>query len=208
VRKSIRQSGPMSWPVSSARSLGVIGGRPTPGARSVTAPERTFTVDLGNHVTVAGQQRAGGAHLRAERQLALGDAVAAVLLVFDRRVVGLRAACTVGALIHFSARAEVRRLRILRCAERAGVEAVAAPDADVLVVEDDADLGLVDALDRADCDARRIRAVHAGDRDRLLAGLAVVQCHEAAAVDAPGHVVLVLAGGGASVAFDAALRVA
>jgi hypothetical protein len=50
--------------------------------------------------------------------------------------------------------------------------------------------------------------VHAGHRDRALAGHAVVDRDDAAAVDAPGHLVLVLAGGDAAVAFDAALGVA
>src|SRR3546814_4120805 len=47
--------------------------------------------------------------------------------------------------------------------------------------------------------ARRIRAMHARHGHRALARLAVVDGDDAAAVDAPRHVVLVLAGGDAGV---------
>lgn len=67
--------------------------------------------------------------------------------------------------------------------------------------------GLIDAVDRADGDARCVGAVHAGDRERAFAGLAVVQRHHAAAVDAPGHFVFVLARGDAGIALDAALGI-
>src|SRR2546426_8954548 len=70
-------------------------------------------------------------------------------------------------------------------------------------------LGLVEAVDRAHRHARRIRAVHAGHRDRFLgAHYAVIDGHHAAAVDAPRHFVLLLARGDAAVALDAALGVA
>src|ERR1051326_5200153 len=66
----------------------------------------------------------------------------------------------------------------------------------------------VEAVHRAHRRARRIGAVHASHRHRALAGPAVVDGHDAAAVDAPRHLVLVLAGGDAGVALDAAIRVA
>ena len=112
------------------------------------------------------------------------------------------------ALVHLAAHAEGAGLRKLRRAERAGVEAVAAADAQVLVVQHDAFFGAVEAVDRAHRHARRVRAVHAGDRDRALAGHAVVDRDDAPAVHAPGDVVLLLAGGDAAVALDAALGVA
>src|SRR2546425_1213436 len=94
-------------------------------------------------------------------------------------------------------------------AQRAGVEAVAAADAQVLVVQHYAVLGLEEAVNRAHRHARRIRAVHAGHRDRFLgADDAVVDGHHAAAVYAPRHFVLLLACGDAAVALDAALGVA
>src|SRR5437667_176399 len=83
-----------------------------------------------------------------------------------------------------------------RC-EWAGVEAVAAADAQVLVVQHHAFLGLIKAVDRADGGTRCVRAVHAGDRDRPLTRLAVVDGDDAAPVDAPRHLMLVLAGGDA-----------
>ena len=50
--------------------------------------------------------------------------------------------------------------------------------------------------------------MHAGHGDRSLSGFAVIKSDDAPAVDAPGDLVLVLAGGDASVAFDATVGVA
>src|SRR6266849_2204680 len=72
----------------------------------VTALHHPFLVDLGDDLAVAGQQRFGRAHLRAHRQLAFGEAVGAVFVVFLRRVVGLGPAGAIGALVHLAAGAE------------------------------------------------------------------------------------------------------
>src|SRR3546814_17854011 len=64
------------------------------------------------------------------------------------------------------------------------------------------------SIDRADRRAWRISAVHAGHRDGALARLAVVEGDDPAPMNAPGNVVLVLAGRRAGIAFDAALGVA
>src|SRR5262249_15980870 len=114
----------------------------------------------------------------------------------------------ISALVHLAAAAEVAGLRVLRRAERAGVEAVAATNAEVLGVQDHAVVGLVEAIDRADRGAGRVGAVHARHRDRALTGLAVVDSDDAAAIDAPRHLVGVLACGRARVALDAAVRIA
>src|SRR5262249_11285736 len=66
----------------------------------------------------------------------------------------------------------------------------------------------VEAVHRAHRRARRVGAVHAGHGDRALARLAVVERDHAAPVDAPWHLVLVLAGGDAGVALDATVGVA
>ena len=50
--------------------------------------------------------------------------------------------------------------------------------------------------------------MHAGDRHRALAGNAVVDGDDAAAVHAPGNLVFLLARGDAAVALDAAFGVA
>src|SRR5258708_18425246 len=50
--------------------------------------------------------------------------------------------------------------------------------------------------------------MHASHRDRSLAGLAVIDGDDAPSIDAPRHLVLVLAGGDAGVALDAAVGVA
>src|SRR5439155_13597956 len=109
--------------------------------------------------------------------------------------VGLRAARAIRAFVHLAARAEVADLGILRRAERARVEAIAAADAEILGVQDHRVGGRVEAVDRAHRRARRVGAVHAGHGDRPLARLAVVDGDDAPAIDAPGHLMLVLAGG-------------
>src|SRR6187399_1994400 len=195
-----------------ARRSGVdaftIGRLPAPCAGAVSALGDPLLVDLGDDLAVAGQQRLGRTHLRTERQLALGEAVGAVFLVLRRAAVGLGAAGAEGALVHLAARAEVADLGILRRAERTGVEAVAAADAQILGVQHHAVGGGVEAVHRAHRRAGRVGAVHAGHRDRALAGLAVIDGDDTAPVDAPGHLVLVLAGGYAGVAFDATVSVA
>src|SRR6187455_1427621 len=63
-------------------------------------------VDRGDDGSVTREQRLGGAHLGARRQLALGDAVAPVLAELLDRVVLFRAARAEGALVHLAAQAE------------------------------------------------------------------------------------------------------
>src|SRR5439155_17223311 len=140
--------------------------------------------------------------------LAFGEAIAPVLGELLGRAVGLRAAGAERALVHLAAHAERAGLRELRRAEGARVEAVAAADAQVLVVQHHAFLRLVEAVRGAHRHARRVGAMHARDRDRALAGHAVVDGHHAAAIDPPRNVVLLLARGHAAVALDAALGIA
>src|SRR5258707_4814479 len=191
----------------SNRNALVIGGDPTPCARTVAALHHALLVDFGDDRAIARQQRLGRAHLGANRQLALGETVGAVFGVFGRRRVGLRSAGAIGALVHLAAGAEIADLRILRRAERAGVEAVAAADAEVLGVQHHAVGGGVEARHRADRGAWRIGAMHARHRHRALAGLAVVDGDDAAAIDAPRHFMFVLAGRHAGVALDAAVGI-
>src|SRR6202521_1176802 len=186
----------------------VIGGGPAPCARTVAAFHHALLVDLGDDRAIAREQRLGRAHLGANRQLALGEAVGAVFGVFGRRGVRLRPAGAIGALVHLAARAEVADLRILRRAERTGVEAVAAADAEVLGVKHHAVGGGVEARHRTDRGAWRIGAMHAGHRHRAFAGLAVIDGDDTAAIDAPRHFMFVLAGRDAGVALDAAVGIA
>jgi hypothetical protein len=69
-------------------------------------------------------------------------------------------------------------------------------------------LRLVEAVDGADGHARRVGAMHAGDRYRALAGNAVVDRDDAAAIHTPWYLVLLLARGDAGVALDATLGIA
>src|SRR5713226_10017296 len=113
-----------------------------------------------------------------------------------------------GALIHLSARAEIAHLRILRRAEWAGVEAITATDALILGMQHDAIRGRVNALDRTNRLAGRIGAVHTGHRHRTLAWLAVIDRDNASAIEAPRHLVFILARGRAGVTLDATIGVA
>src|SRR5215470_1793078 len=54
---------------------------PAPSTRTVAALDHSLFENLGDDLTVSGKQRLGRAHLRAERQLSLGEAVTAVLLI-------------------------------------------------------------------------------------------------------------------------------
>src|SRR5260370_1275169 len=197
-------------PGGSHRDSLAISSPPAPGAGAVAALDHAFLVDLGDDLAVACEQRLGRAHLRAQRELALRHAIGAVLLVFLHAAGRSRAtaAGTIGALVHLAARTEVADARIVRRAERAGVEAVAAADAQILRMEDDAVIGRENARHRADRGAGSVGAVHAGHGDRTLAGLAVVDSDDAPAGDAPRHLVLVLAGGDAGGAPHAAGGVA
>src|SRR3546814_17399261 len=92
----------------------LVGRAPAPGAGSEAAGDDALAIDVGYHVAVAAEQGLGRAHLRTERQLALGQTVAAVLLELGRRVLRFRPAGPEGALVHLAAAAAVARLRVLR----------------------------------------------------------------------------------------------
>src|SRR5579864_569231 len=198
---------PTCYGPASGRDGLAIGGLPSPGAGAIAALGHAVFVDLGDDVAVARQQGLGRAHLCAQRQLALGKTIGAVLLVFYRRAVLLRSAGAVSAFVHLAARAEIADARILWRAERAGVEAIAAADAKILGVQHDAVGRGVEATHRTDRRARRIGAVHAGHRHRAFARPAVVDGDDAPPIDAPRHLVFVLACGDAGVALDATVGV-
>src|SRR5437867_3986263 len=135
--------------------------------------------------TIAREQRLGRAHFRAQRQLALKHAVGAVLVVFLDAAGNLRpaAAGAIGALVHLAARAEVAELGILRRAERAGVKAITAADAQILRMEYDAVIGRENTANRADRRAGSVGAVHARHRHGALAWLAVIDGDDAPSID-------------------------
>src|SRR5205814_9941163 len=122
--------------------------------------------------------------------------------------VGFRATSAIGAFIHLAARAEIAHPRVLRRPERAGVEAIAAADANVLGMQNHTVRGGVEGINRTDRLAWRVGAMHAGHRHRALARLAIIDRDDAAAIDPPRHLVLIFAGGDTGVAFDAAICVA
>ena len=185
-----------------------ISGFPSPGAGTVAALHHAFFVDFRDNSAVAREQRFGGAHFGAQWQLAFGQPVSAVLFVFFLAVIGLWAACAVGAFVHLAAGAEIADPRILRRAERTRVEAVAAADAQVLGVQHDAIRGSVEAVDRTDRLAWRISAMHARHRYGSFARFTIIDGDDASAINAPRHFVLVLARGDAGIALDATVGVA
>src|SRR5205823_1380892 len=80
-----------------------VGHLPSPDLLALAARDDTGLVDLRDDAGVAREQRLGRAHLRARRELALGDAVAAVLAEFLDGEVLLGTAGAVGALVHLAA---------------------------------------------------------------------------------------------------------
>src|SRR5687768_6410696 len=80
-----------------------IGRLPAPGTRAVAALQDALLVDLGDDLAVSGKERFRRAHLSAQRQLALGEAVGAVFDVFRRRSIRFRARGAVGAFVHLAA---------------------------------------------------------------------------------------------------------
>src|SRR5262249_23923204 len=169
---------------------------PAPGPGTVAALGHALLVDLGDDLAVSGQQRLRRAHLGAQRQLAFGQPVGAVFLVLLLAEIGFRAAGAEGAFVHLAARAEVTDFRILRRAERTGVEAIAAANAQILGVQHDCVRGGVEAVHRANRRAGRVGAVHAGHGDRPFARLAVIDRDDTPAVHTPRDLGRVLAGGG------------
>src|SRR5262249_24541010 len=140
----------------------VIGGPPAPGSRAIAAFDNAILEDLANDLAVARYARFSRAHPGAERQLAGGQGIRAVLGEFARRTVRLRTAGAIGALVHLAARAEVSNLRVLLCTERTGVEAIAAADAEVLGPKHHGIIGYVETVHRAYRRAGCVSAVHAG----------------------------------------------
>src|SRR5262245_15466934 len=112
-----------------------IGRLPAPSPGAVAALRHALLVNLGNDIAIAGEQRLGRAHLGAQRQLAFCKPVVAVFLELFLAEIGFRTAGTERALVHLAARPEVTDFRILRRAERASVEAVAAPYAEIFRVQ-------------------------------------------------------------------------
>src|SRR5258705_324282 len=149
-------------------------------------------------------------HLGAQRQLAFAEPVGAVFRKLLGAAGSLVSATTgaIGAFVHLAARTKIADHRILRRPERAGIEAIAAADAQILVVQHDAVFGRIDADDRANGRTGRVDAMHAGHRYRALARFSVIDGNDAPPVDSPRHLILVLGGSDAGVAIDAAVRVA
>src|SRR4051812_28756777 len=88
--------------LSSGRDALAIGCLPAPGSGPISTLTNAFLVDLRDDLAVPREQRFRRAHLGAERQLALGQPVAAVFRVLGWAVVRLRTAGAVGALVHLS----------------------------------------------------------------------------------------------------------
>src|SRR6202044_478416 len=94
---------------NSRRDSFMVGSRPAPGAGAVAPLRDALLVDLGDDFAISRQQRFGGTHFSAERQLSLEHAVGAVLFVFLDAAGNFRAAAAgaVGAFVHLATRAEI-----------------------------------------------------------------------------------------------------
>src|ERR1700737_738034 len=75
-------------------------------------------------------------------------------------------------------------------------------------MEHDTILGRINATHWAHGRTGRISTMHAGHRYRALAGFAVIDGNDAPTVDAPRHLILVLACGDAGIAVDSTVRTA
>src|SRR5207253_10120428 len=137
-----------------------VGRAPAEYIAASAALDHAVAQDVGDDIAVAAQQRLRRAHFRAQRQLALGQAIAAVFLELRLAAVLFGAARAERALVHLAAHTERAGCRELRGAERAGIRAVAAADADVLVVQYHTVFGAIEAVHRAHRHAGRVRAVH------------------------------------------------
>ena len=186
-----------------------VGRAPAPDLGALAAAQHALAVDVGDHVAVAAEQRLGRAHLGAGRQLALGQAVAAVLLELGlascpppgRR----RRTCTCP-----SCRAGRRRRPAGTAARRTGRRRSSSRSrctGPCRAAPRRRRSGRSSPPGTPPCRARPSSACRR-PRSTSLAEHAVVDRHHAAPVHAPGHLVLVLAGGDAAVALDAALGVA
>jgi len=189
-------------------SLQVVSCTPTPSTRTEPTGYDPLAVDVGNHVAITAEKCFCGAHFSTKRKFTFSQTVTPVLLVFFCGVVFLRSTSAEGTLVHLASGSEVTCLRVLWRTEWARVEAISATNAEVLRVENHPLLCLVDAVNRAHCNAGCVGTVHTRNRDRAFARLTVVNRNDATPVDAPGNLVLVFTRGDAGVAFDAALRVA
>ena len=192
----------------SLADLIVLGGGVGIEQAAKAAGHDAVAVYVRHDVAIPRQKRLGRTHLGADGQLAFCDPVAPILGEFGGRMRFLGATGAEGALVHLAAAAKVAGLRELRRAKGARIKAITTPDAEVLGVEHHPFLVLVKAVCRADRHTGRIGTVHAGHRDRPFTGVTIIDGDHAAAVDAPGHFMLVLTRRDTGVAFNAALGVA
>ena len=74
-------------------------------------------------------------------------------------------------------------------------------------MQNDAVIGLVEAVGRADGHAGGVVTVHTSDGNGHFIRFAIIQCHHAAALDTPLDIVGIFTGGDTAVAFNAAFCV-
>ena len=193
--------------ILSASGLLVVGSAPTPSARSEATGNDTFPIDRRHDITVTGEKCLGRAHFRTKRKLAFGETIPTVLRELLGGIIRLGATGTEGTFVHLATRSEIARLRILRRTEGARIETITTTDAKVLRVKHHAIVVLVETIHWAYRHARRIGAVHAGDRNRAFARFTILDRHDAPAVYTPRNLVFVFAGCDASVALNATFGV-
>src|SRR5512136_559815 len=82
--------------------LEIVSRSPSPGIRPAAALDHALDVDVGNDIAVSAQEGLRRAHLGTQRQLAFGDPVTSVELIFFNRPVRQRAAGAEGTLVHLA----------------------------------------------------------------------------------------------------------
>ena len=101
--------------------LGTVGRAPAPDFSTLAALHHAVTEDVGHHITIPGEQRFGGTHFSARRQLAFCEAVAAVFFKLGFAAIFLRATRAESAFVHLATHPKRALAGKLRCAEGTGV---------------------------------------------------------------------------------------
>ena len=187
--------------------LALVGLVPAPGVGTGTTFENAFTVHVRYYIRITSQKRLGRAHCSAKRWFTFGNSVLAIKLAFLFAECFLRAASTIGAFVHCSTGAEYSCGGELWCSKGAGHKAIAAAYTCFLVNKNNTIFTLVNGINRTDCNAGCISAMHAGYRNRFLAWFSLVDCYYFTAIDPHRNMVTLLTGNNAARAVNTAFNI-
>ncbi len=189
-------------------SLPVVGFVPSPGLLAGAPLKNAFSINIGHDIGITSHQGLGGAHSGTKRNFAFGNPVLTVKSPFFLTEVFLRSTRTKCALIHGTAGTKDLPFRKLWCAKRAGHKTIATADADLFIDQHDTVIPLINGIHRTDRHARRIRTMHAGNGNRPLSRLALIQGHHTSAIDTHGDMIPFFTGDDTPAAIDATINIA